>query len=97
MPVVDLPEGLKMNEVQTEQVKEGLAMTAVLTLTTIVAKQAVQVLAGPFVDEPPKPLKEQVEIDTKDAIAWACITGIAGGFLALALKKYKLSVNGDIV
>lgn len=86
-----------MNDVSNEQVKEGLAMTAILTLTTIVAKQAVQMLAEPFIDEPPRPAKEQVEVDTKDAIAWACITGIAGGFLALALKKYKVSVNSDIV
>ena len=86
-----------MKEKSTEQVKQGLATTAVLTLTTLVAKQAVQTIVGPFVDEPPKPAKEQLEVDTKDAIAWACVTGIAGGFLALALRKYKLSVDGDII
>ena len=86
-----------MNQQQKDTIKDGFAMTLLVTLTTIVAKKAVQKVASPFVEEVPLTQQEQVNVDYKDAVAWACITGIASGFLGLALRKYKLSLRGDIV
>lgn len=86
-----------MKEISQQNIKDGFAVTAIAALTTLVVKLAVERVAAPFVEEKLLTEQEQIELDYKDTIAWACVTGIAGAFLALALKKYQISVKGNII
>ena len=86
-----------MKKAQEQKVKDGLAMTLLLTLTTLVTKQAIQKGSSALFPGNPVSKEEQIKVDTKDAIAWAVIAGVASGFLAVALQKYRVSVKGDIV